>query len=98
MSHRFFSSHLLTGLMLSLALVISLFVTMPATALAENLPGYESYKEGHAGYLGHGIPKAGEDSMAELAGAVQNPVTDLISISFQKLAVPVSPGMARVSA
>ena len=52
-------------------------------AAADKQPGYENYKDGYKGYLGDGILKAGEDSTAELARAVQNPVADLISVPLQ---------------
>jgi hypothetical protein len=64
--------------------VLSIVLMMaPMTTLAEKAPGYESYKEGHKGYLGDGILTEGESETAELARAVQNPVADLISVPFQ---------------
>ena len=64
--------------------VLSVVLMMaPMTTLAEKAPGYENYKEGHAGYLGDGILKEGENETAELARAVQNPVADLISVPLQ---------------
>ena len=63
-------------------LSIALMMT-PMTTLAEKAPGYENYKEGYKGYLGDGILKQGESETSELARAVQNPIADLISVSFQ---------------
>ena len=58
-------------------------VSGPIQALAQKLPGYEDYPEGHKGYLGDGILTEGEDEAAELARAVQNPIADLISLPLQ---------------
>ena len=68
--------------MAALWLVLAL-ISAPTAAGADKAPGDEKHKEGHESYLGDGILKEGEDTEAELARAVQNPVADMISVPFQ---------------
>ncbi len=56
---------------------------VPTSVFAEKRAGYENYPADHDGYLGDGILNSGEDEASELARAVQNPVSDLISVPFQ---------------
>ena len=59
-----------------LAIAGALLLT-PAIATAERAPGYENYPNGHEGYLGDGILKAGEDPTAESLVASLEQIQDL---------------------
>ncbi len=67
----------------SMAALWLVLISAPAASGADKTPGDATPKEAHESYLGDGILKEGEDTEAELARAVQNPVADMISVPFQ---------------
>ncbi len=47
------------------------------------MPSLGAEPKDYKGYLGDGIPEAGEDETEELARAAQNPLASMISVPFQ---------------